>query len=445
MFNLDFWLASVPQGKAALAIDLPKEFLLTCVAFSLLGALVASKLVSTVRIPSIVGVLLLGALISPNAASFSPGVVDLLHAFSLAMLLFYEGLRTDFTLIRGQLGYGIALAIGGVVVSSSVLGILIWLVYQLIAGNVPGTDMLVLPIGVCFMMAACIGSTDAGATMNVLRSITDVMPARLRSIVQLESTINDPTAFLFLSIVIGLVVSPVSGGMRFETQLADFLQEIANGILIGLILTYVAQLVLVHVVSGRDQILVVGVSIAMASYGLASLFGGSGFISAYVTGLFLSNNVYENRLITPELLENSFEPFNTLTELSVFLMFGILIDPSQIPQAIPEGLAIALCLMLIARPLSVLVYQFRSPLSLRESLLVSWCGLRGAVPLALTYEVVHVIPQMRGLSAVQAESYQVEVTSVIFVVVVFNLLIQGISLPMVARRLLGLTPQADKG
>ncbi|MFL0790456.1 MAG: sodium:proton antiporter, partial [Prochlorococcus sp.] len=77
--------------------------------------------------------------------------------------------------------------------------------------------------------------------------------------------------------------------------------------------------------------------------------------------------------------------------------------------------------------------------------LVSWCGLRGAVPLALTYEVVHVIPQMRGLSAVQAESYQVEVTSVIFVVVVFNLLIQGISLPMVARRLLGLTPQADKG
>ena len=205
--------------------------------------------------------------------------------------------------------------------------------------------------------------------------------------------------------------------------------------MVGLILSFVAQFILRRFVSSPSQILLLGIAVALSSYGLAQLLQGSGFISAYVTGLFLANDIYANRWITPKRLEQGLEPFNTLTEFSVFLLFGSLIDPSSIGPALIPGVLSALALILIARPLSVLALQPFSPFGRREGVLLAWCGLRGAVPLALANTAIHAIPSLPGLGEEQVAALEHQLQGLIFLVVVLNLCLQGLTLPSICRRL----------
>jgi cell volume regulation protein A len=122
-----------------------------------------------------------------------------------------------------------------------------------------------------------------------------------------------------------------------------------------------------------------------------------------------------------------------MTEITVFLIFGLSIHPLTIVPALPEGLVVALGMMLLARPLSVLLLQRFSPFSLRESLLISWCGLRGAVPLALSFAMVEAIPRVRGIDPATVPSLVRNAGGIVFCVVVINLLVQGLTLPHVAR------------
>jgi cell volume regulation protein A len=226
-----------------------------------------------------------------------------------------------------------------------------------------------------------------------------------------------------------VIVTGVTG------QIQAFIKSIGNGIMVGLILTYLGQYILRHFITSKDQILIVGIAISVAAYGLATLLLGSGFIAAYVTGVFLANNIYDNPLITSESLENSLESFNTMMEMLVFLLFGVIIDPSNIGLVLPEGIACALALMLVARPLSVFAFSGVSPFSWRENILIAWCGLRGAVPLALSYTVIHAIPELRGIDAATTSAFSGEVEGLIFLVVLLNLTLQGLTLPMLSRRL----------
>ncbi|MEB3184154.1 MAG: cation:proton antiporter, partial [Cyanobacteriota bacterium] len=90
-------------------------------------------------------------------------------------------------------------------------------------------------------------------------------------------------------------------------------------------------------------------------------------------------------------------------------------------------------LMLVARPLSVLAFQRVSPFRLRETLLVAWSGLRGALPLALSFSAIAVIPMLQGVDPALVPALQHNAQVIVFCVVVLNLLLQGLSLPWVCR------------
>jgi cell volume regulation protein A len=81
----------------------------------------------------------------------------------------------------------------------------------------------------------------------------------------------------------------------------------------------------------------------------------------------------------------------------------------------------------------VFCFQSFSPFSWRESLLISWCGMRGAVPLALSFNVLQAIPNLRGLPAGAATALAHNAQSIVFIVVILNLLVQGLSLPPLCR------------
>ena len=417
--------------------SLPLEGSLTVIALIFLGALIASKLCTRLSIPANLGVLLLGVAITPDAGLLRPEGAETLHVVSLSLLLFYAGLNSNLRQLHRMLRHALMLAIGGVMISSLLLGLAIWLISHGHASWSPSQASL--PLSVCFLIAATLGSTDAGVTLSALKSVQHSMPKRLKHLIEFESSVNDPAAILFLLLVLGLSSHGISDDFSLAKAIVmnvqSFLKSIGSGILVGLILTYIAKFIFKEMIVSRDQVLVVGMALALSSYGMSTLIGGSGYITAYVTGAFLANNIYNNAHITPELLENSFETFNSLLEMLVFLMFGLLFNPAHLGGYIVPGVLISLSLMLVVRPLSVLAFQPWSPLTNRETVMLSWCGLRGAVPLALSYTVVQALPRLPGLSMGQAQDLGQAVENLIFVILVTNLCLQGFSLPRLCRKL----------
>ena len=421
----------------------PLPVVMVVIGSMFLATLAISRFSLKLGIPAILGVLLFGVLIDPGRSPFSSTTIEWLHTLSLSMLLFYAGLKTELKSIRGFLEYGILLAVGGAIISSIILGLIIWLLGSDTGSGISlGFDQL--PLAVAMVIAACLGSTDAGATIGVLNAGGRILPKRLQSLLEFEASVNDPAAILFLGLVVGLTT--IGNGSHPESilieQLQFFLQKIGSGLLVGLISSYVARFSLERLVHDQAQLLVLGVAVALLSYGLADLLGGSGFISSYICGVFLANHKYTNLNISTHNLQMTLLPFNSMTEIAVFLIFGVEMLPEKLYAVLPFGIVVAMALMLVARPLSVLAFQWLSPFNIKEALLISWCGLRGAVPLALSFAVTDAIPRMRGIDPASLPKLVNNAEGIIFCVVMINLLIQGMSLRWLARWL-GLSPGDD--
>jgi len=433
--------AGVAAGGAEQLLDpptfrdgLPLPLVTTVVGALFLGTLAISRFALRAGIPAILGVMLLGLMINTKTPLIGHETIEWLHTLSLSMLLFYAGLRTELRSIRGFLEYGLTLAVGGVLVSTLLLGLIINFVSSPTADGIElGFNQM--PFAVAMLIAACLGSTDAGATISVLGGMAKPLPKRLSSLLEFESSVNDPAAILVLGAVVGLFTLSHTGGgeLVLMEQIQLFLQKIGSGLIVGVILGYLARFSLEQFVDHSHQLLILGVAIALLSYGFAEILRGSGFISAYVTGLFMSNHIYRNTRVNADMLVETLLPFNTMTEITIFLIFGLEMQPARMLGSLPEGIVIALGMMFIARPLSVVVFQWLSPFSLRESLLISWCGLRGAVPLALSFTVMDAIPYVRGIDAGLVPKLVSNAEVIVFCVVVLNLLVQGLSLGPIAR------------
>ncbi len=454
-FASPFWLGATAQvgAQATVQADLEPTLLVQGQSLPVVLAVLGVLLLATLAIrrfslhlgaPAILGVLLFGLLLPDQLELFHQTTIANLHTVGLAMLLFFAGLQTELRSIRGFLEYGVVLAVGGVVVSSGLLGLLMWAGLSS-TGSGLELGFNQIPLSVAMLIAACLGSTDAGATLSVLEQVRDRIPARLRNLLEFESSLNDPAAILFLGLVLGLAGQADAAPDRVLLSEARlFIQNIGSGLLIGVVLGYGFRFCLNRLAQQREQLLIFAIAFAAIAYGGSTILGGSGFITSYVTGLFLSNNSYTDPRINADTLQEVLAPFNTMMEVLIFLVFGLTAEPELILPVIPEGLLVGLVMMLVARPLSVLLFQPLSPFSLRESLLVAWCGLRGAVPLALAIELVHTIPRLPGLSPSLAAPLAANVEGIVFTVVVMNLLVQGLSLPWVCRRL-GLVGDAGPG
>jgi cell volume regulation protein A len=357
--------------------------------------------------------------------------------FALALLLFYAGLKTDIQSIRGFLEYGLLLAVGGVAISTLILGAAIyWLSSATGTSLVPGLAET-MPLGAAFLIAACLGSTDAGATLSVLRQVQRQVPERVRHLLEFESSVNDPSALIIYSICLSFFTVTSSAGESMSAMAlsatSSLLQKLGSGLLVGVGFGYVAKLVINRFVIDKEQLLVVAMSIAFVDYGCTHFLGGSGYVAVYVTGVFMANLHYQDAQINHQSIQEVLLPFNTMTEISIFLLFGLLVNPADLLPSLPAGVAAAAALMLLARPVSVFCFQHFSPFNLRDSSLIAWCGLRGAVPLALSFNVANAIPNLKGLDPALASELAQNCQSIVFIAVILNLLLQGLSLPPVCR------------
>ena len=157
-------------------------------------------------------------------------------------------------------------------------------------------------------------------------------------------------------------------------------------------------------------------------YGLAAVIGGSGFLAVFVAGVVLGDSAMPRK----GEIEGFHASLAGLAEIAVFVALGLTITVGDLDtfEIWAKGLGIALILAFVARPLAIFPLLLPARLTNAERLFISWGGLKGAVPILLGALAV--------LAAVDGSS---ELYGIVFIVVVFSVVVQGVSLPFVAKKL----------
>ena len=415
---------------------LPFPVTLLVIGLVFFGTLAISRISVKLGIPAILGILLLGLAINIKYTVFDPGFINSLHTVSLAMILFYAGLKTNVKAIRGFLTFGIWLAVAGSILTALILAVGIWFISSDTMGELEfGFSQLGFPIAL--MVGVSMASTDSAAIEGVLEASGRSIPKRLGKILEFESALNSSIAVLALAVATSFMLSHITGGHGsiLRAELITLAGRLVVGLIVGIGMGYFSRLSIEKLVTDRSQVLMLGLSLALMAYGVGTLAGQAGFISAFVTGVFLGNNQYSNNLVSAECVSEIMLPFNEMTEIAIFFIFGLISTPTMVLSVLPTAFLTSLILMFVARPLSLLLLSPLSPFSVKENLLLSWCGLRGAVPLALGFEGAEYIPKMTGIDPIIAHQLVQNCEGIIFSVVVFNLLIQGISIPHFVKQL----------
>lgn len=373
------------------------------------ASIIASRVSDRFGFPALVVFLCVGML----AGSDGPGGIhfdntsaaNFVGTIALAFILFSGGMDTNWRIIRPVLGRGVVLSTLGVLITAALVGLFAWAALG-----------FSLPAGL--LLGAIISSTDAAAVFSVLRGRGVGLKGNLKPLLELESGSNDPMAiFLTLGMTQILTVTDFS----WVTLLPLFVVNMLVGLAVGLGTGRLAGLVLNRIKMDYEGLYpVLSMSLVLLTFGAAELFKGNGFLAAYVCGIVLNGSDFAHKRYVVKFHDG----LAWLMQIGMFLVLGLLVYPSQLPSVVGLALAVSAFLMFVARPVAVTVGLWGSRFSARERLLVSWIGLRGAVPIVLA-----TFPLMAGYQ------HSTLIFNVVFFIVLTSVLIQGTLLMPVARLL----------
>lgn len=385
---------------------------LIIVAVLLLLSVFASKISDKFGVPALLLFLILGIVAGSEGVGGiyfdNTAVAQTVSIIALVLILFSGGLQTRWNEVKPVMLPSFSLATVGVVLTALIVGLSAHL-------------LLDIPLLNGLLFGSMISSTDAAAVFSVLRSKGVSLKGKLKPLLELESGSNDPMA-VFLTIgIIQLLTLPERTLIQIVLL---FFQQMVIGGLMGYLMGRLVALVINRIKLGYDGLYpVLTLASVLLTYGVTYLLNGSGFLAVYLMGIVL-NHV---DIIHKRTVQRFHDGIAWLMQITMFLVLGLFLFPSQLVPVAGVSLLLAGILILIARPLGVFLTLLPFRISFREKLFISWVGLRGAAPIILA-----TFPLMAGIS--QSNLY----FNVIFFIVLTSVLLQGTTLPIMARWL-GLT------
>ncbi|MEU9089783.1 potassium/proton antiporter [Streptomyces sp. NPDC048428] len=380
------------------------ELLLVC-SLVLLVAVAAVRISSRSGLPSLL--LYLGIGIAMGQDGFfdvkfdNAELTQVIGYAALVVILAEGGLGTKWKEIKPALPAAVVLSLVGVGVSVGV--------------TAAGAHYLVgLEWRQALIIGAVVSSTDAAAVFSVLRKVP--LPARITGVLEAESGFND--APVVILVVAFSTVGPVDSWYVLVGEIA---LELAIGAAVGIAVGWLGSYGLRHVALPASGLYPIAVmAIAVSAYAAGAMLHGSGFLAVYLAAMILGNAKLPHWPATRGFADG----LGWLAQIGMFVLLGLLVTPHDLIDDFWPAVVVGLVLTVVARPLEVFISLAPFRLPWQEKALMSWAGLRGAVPIILA-----TIPMVSGIEG------STRVFNIVFVLVVVYTLIQGPTLPWLAKAL----------
>lgn len=382
-----------------------ESILLLC-AVVIVICIVASRLSQRLGVPALLLFLALGMLFGSDGLFRIPfdnfEAAERICSVALIFIMFYGGFGTRWEAARPAAARAVVLSTLGVAVTA--------LLTALFCHFALGFSVLE-----SFLTGAVISSTDAASVFSILRSKKLGLRNHTASLLEVESGSNDPASYMLT--VIALSLMGVGGGGAIPWMI---FAQVVFGLGLGAAVAGLSILVLRRLTlsDGLDTIFVVAA--ALLSFALPAVVGGNGYLGAYLAGILIGNAKIPHKAA----LVHFFDGLTGLAQILIFFLLGLLSFPRQLPAVFLPALAIMVFLTFVARPAAVFLLLAPFRCGVRQCLLVSWAGLRGAA------SIVFAIMAVASGAAIGYDLFHI-----VFCIALLSVVVQGSLLPLAARKL----------
>lgn len=351
---------------------------------------------------------------------------------ALCVILFTGGVETRLEDIKPVFGPGLTLSTVGVLSTTLFTGAFIFGLsqWELLSFE--------LPLITCFLLAATMSSTDSATVFNILRGKGMRLKNNLQPMLELESGSNDPMAYILTIVLIQLALtvgdadlSTLNAPELIVNSLTILVQQFAAGAMIGAGAGFAAVWFMGKVnLNNIPLYSIMLMSIVFFTFAMTDMLGGNGYLAVYVAGIILGNNKMKSR----KQVVAFFDGLTWIMQIGMFLLLGLLVDPSEMWKTAVAALLIGVFMMLCARPLSVLIslLPFKN-INFSSKMFVSWVGLRGAVP--IIFAIYPVVKDVPGSS---------DIFNIVFFITLLSMVLQGGTIAVAAKKLKLLLPPVAK-
>jgi CPA1 family monovalent cation:H+ antiporter len=342
---------------------------------------------------------------------------DVLMNFMLSFLLFAGAIHIDVEKLKKEAWPVMILATLGILISTTLVGGMMWYVFTWFG----------MPVQFiyCLLFGALISPTDPIAVLAILKEAK--IPSSLELKISGESLFNDGVAVV---VFVTLLEAARSGISAIDVVGIGrlFLQEAIGGLLFGVALGYAGYYALRSIDDYKVEVLVT-IALVMGGYFVAGHLHVSGALAMVVAGLITGNKVKLEALsaISRDYLGKFWELVDEILNAILFLLIGLEMLIIKINITVLAIGLIAIAMVLLARWVSVflpiLLLRFKIRFERHAVAILTWGGLRGGLSVALALSLD---PKM----------HRDEFVLITYIVVVFSILVQGLSIGGVTKRLL---------
>jgi potassium/hydrogen antiporter len=395
--------------ESSTSIEIAKHTLMSCGLVLTIGTAVG-LLAQKIRIPDVALFLLAGMAVGPHAL----GLVDIkadsalnqiILLFGASYILFDGGASLRFAVLRQVWITIVVISTVGVVITGLITGI-------------AAHYILGIPVIVALLLGATLASTDPATLVPIFRQVH--IRDRVAQTVMSESAFNDAMGAIITFGV--LAVATGKGEFSFAASLFDLLKQSAIGIGAGIILGYLAAVVIAHerlafLVEYAPVVTLVAV---IGAYFSADRLDASGFMAVFVFGIMLGNKESFGFRMEPgeaQKLDEFIAVTAFIMRVFIFILLGAQVDFALMSQYWIGGAAVVAVLMLLARPATVFLCagpDRRARWSFAELLFMCWTRETGVIPAALAGLLL-------GMKAPGAQM----IASVTFIAILMTILIQA--------------------
>ncbi|MDR0501436.1 MAG: potassium/proton antiporter [Coriobacteriales bacterium] len=338
-------------------------------------------------------------------------------SIALVFIIFYGGFGTNWKTARPVLGESIIYSTLGVLITAGIVTLFMHFVFAIGWAE-------------SFLIGSVVSCIDAASIFSILRSEKLSLRFNTASVLEIEGGCNDLPAYI-LTLAALIILIGENATTVFTSMLVQLIVGVCVGIVIAIGTVWILKKVGHHLHEGMNLLLVLAVSVL--SYALAEFFSGAGYLATYLCGIILGNAKIPKRAHIVTL----FDSIDWLAQIMIFFLLGLMAVPERLPSMIVPALTLTIFLVVVARPIATFaIFPLFKPDGIRNGwrkcLFISWAGIRGAASIVFVF------------LALSSEAHlQTDLFSLIFIVALLSITVQGTLFPQMAKWLNMVDTESD--